>query len=469
MTDFQTILTSLNSHQLDAVESIYWPVLVIAWPGSGKTQLLAARIANILKTTDYLPSNILCLTFTENAARNMRDRLATMIWQDAYRVAIHTFHSFGSEVLNRFRYLSREYNDAKPVDTIESSRILDGILEELAWDSPYKPGYRASNTIREVLGNISNLKKWGITPQYYQTILESNTEIIKKINPIIEKYWGQIDILGQKKEDKEKKIELFKLFTEEIQELSNWEKNIGIYERLETVLVRSLDEAWENYEWDTSTKFMNTWRDIWTQKNYKNIREFKETSKIDKQIALAGIFDKYQTILKEKWLIDFSDMILEAISLIESNEVVKLSLAEIYQFIMIDEFQDTNEAQMRLINNILAVNTENPNVFAVGDDDQSIYKFQWANTKNIRDFHDTYTDTKLIILEKNYRSKEEIIGISRTVIKSEMNDIWNIFEWAIKNFESVIYSKMSSKKSHGLSMILHEKSLPEKIQMISPS
>ncbi len=437
MTDFQTILTSLNSHQLDAVESIYWPVLVIAWPGSGKTQLLAARIANILKTTDYLPSNILCLTFTENAARNMRDRLATMIWQDAYRVAIHTFHSFGSEVLNRFRYLSREYNDAKPVDTIESSRILDGILEELAWDSPYKPGYRASNTIREVLGNISNLKKWGITPQYYQTILESNTEIIKKINPIIEKYWGQIDILGQKKEDKEKKIELFKLFTEEIQELSNWEKNIGIYERLETVLVRSLDEAWENYEWDTSTKFMNTWRDIWTQKNYKNIREFKETSKIDKQIALAGIFDKYQTILKEKWLIDFSDMILEAITLIESNEVVKLSLAEIYQFIMIDEFQDTNEAQMRLINNILAVNTENPNVFAVGDDDQSIYKFQWANTKNIRDFHDTYTDTKLIILEKNYRSKEEIIGISRTVIKSEMNDIWNIFIWAVKKFEAV--------------------------------
>jgi DNA helicase-2/ATP-dependent DNA helicase PcrA len=69
-------------------------------------------------------------------------------------------------------------------------------------------------------------------------------------------------------------------------------------------------------------------------------------------------------------------MILEAITLIETNEVVKLSLAETYQFIMIDEFQDTNEAQMRLINNILSANTENPNIFAVGDDDQSIYKFQ---------------------------------------------------------------------------------------------
>jgi DNA helicase-2/ATP-dependent DNA helicase PcrA len=69
-------------------------------------------------------------------------------------------------------------------------------------------------------------------------------------------------------------------------------------------------------------------------------------------------------------------MILEAIGLIEKNEVVRLSLAETYQFIMVDEFQDTNEAQMRLINNILSVNTENPNIFAVGDDDQSIYKFQ---------------------------------------------------------------------------------------------
>ncbi|MBX9809380.1 ATP-dependent helicase [Candidatus Gracilibacteria bacterium] len=437
MIPFQNILASLNSHQLEAVETIYGPVLVIAGPGSGKTQLLAARIANILKSTDYLPSNILCLTFTENAAKNMRDRLASMIGQDAYKVAIHTFHSFGSEVIGRFRYLSREFNEAKPVDNIESYRILDEILEELPWDSPYKPGFRASDTIKEVLGNIGNLKKGGITPEYYESILIFNRTAIEEINPLIEEYWGQIDPLGQKKEDKEKKIELFKIFTEKVQQLYNNEKNIGNYERFETVLRRSLDEAWENYEGDTSTKFMNSWRDTWTQKNYKNIRELKETSKFEKQFALAGIFKKYQTILKEKGLIDFSDMILEAITLIETNEVVRLSLAETYQFIMIDEFQDTNEAQMRLINNILSVNTENPNIFAVGDDDQSIYKFQGANTKNIRDFHDLYNDTKLIILEKNYRSKEEIITNSRTVIKSEMNDIGNIFEGAVKKFEAV--------------------------------
>ena len=437
MKKFEDILTSLNEKQLQAVETIYWPVLVIAWPGSGKTQLLAARIANILNTTDYLPSNILCLTFTENAAKNMRERLSGMIWQDAYKVAIHTFHSFGSEIIGRFRYLTQEYNDAKPVDTIESSRILDSILEWLNWDNPYKPGYRASDTIKEVLWNINNLKKWGITPEYYETIISLNIETIKKINPIIGEYWSQIDSLWQKKEEKEKKIEIFKIFTEKVQQLSDNEKNIGNYERLETIIIRSLNEAWENYEGDTSTKFMNAWRDSWTQKNYKNIRELKETSKTDKQIALASIFKEYQSILKEKWLIDFSDMILEAISLVEKNDIVKLSLAETYQFIMVDEFQDTNEAQMRLINNILSANIENPNIFAVGDDDQSIYKFQWANTKNIRDFHDTYHDTELIILEKNYRSKQEIISSSRTVIKSEMNDIGNIFDWAVKKFEAV--------------------------------
>ncbi len=437
MKQLPDILASLNSHQLEAVETIYWPVLVIAGPGSGKTQLLAARIANILSTTDYLPSNILCLTFTENAAKNMRDRLAGMIWQDAYRVAIHTFHSFGSEIIGRFRYLTKEFNEAKPVDNIESSRILDSILESLPWDSPYKPWFRASDTIKEVLGNIGNLKKWWITPEYYASIITLNIEAIWKINPIISEYWGQIDLLWQKKEDKEKKIELFKLFTEKVQQLFNNEKNIGIYEKFETVFQRGIDEAWENYEWDTSTKFMNAWRDSWTQKNYKNIRELKETSKVEKQLALSWIFEQYQIVLKEKWLIDFSDMILEAITLIETNEVVKLSLAETYQFIMIDEFQDTNEAQMRLINNILSANTENPNIFAVGDDDQSIYKFQWANTKNIRDFHDLYNDTKLIILEKNYRSKEEIIISSRAVINSELNNIWNIFEWAVKKFEAV--------------------------------
>ena len=106
-----------------------------------------------------MPSNILCLTFTDNAARNMRDRLARMIGQDAYRVAIHTFHSFGNEILARYRYLFREYTDSGTIDTMTASRILDEILAPLAWNDPYKPGMRAGETIQDILGRISDLKK----------------------------------------------------------------------------------------------------------------------------------------------------------------------------------------------------------------------------------------------------------------------------------------------------------------------
>lgn len=121
---------------------------------------------------------------------------------------------------------------------------------------------------------------------------------------------------------------------------------------------------------------MNAWRDSWTEKNHRNIRELKETGKIKKQLALADIFESYQKTLTERGLIDFSDMILQAIELVEEYDVVRMSLAEQYQFIMIDEFQDTNDAQMRLVNGITSVGIESPNIFAVGDDEQSIYKFQ---------------------------------------------------------------------------------------------
>ena len=453
MPSFTDILGSLNNRQLEAVETIYWPVLVIAGPGSGKTQLLAARIANILLTTDYLPSNILCLTFTENAARNMRERLASMIGQDAYRVAIHTFHSFGNEILNRFRTLSKQYNEAEPIDTIESSRILDQILSGLAWDNPYKPWFRASETIKDVLGSIGNLKKWWVTPSLYREILKANTQTLLDLEPLVEQYWSQIDVLGQKKEDKEKKIQLFEEFTNMVRQLNekwviDWSQDSKHwtfeplsthfpYDSFHAVLNQSLTESWETYTGDGSTKFMNSWRDSWTERTVKGKRVLKEQGKLPKQQALAEIYESYQKTLTERGLIDFSDMILQAIELVEEYDIVRMSLAEQYQFIMIDEFQDTNDAQMRLVNGVTSVGIESPNIFAVGDDDQSIYKFQWANTKNIRHFHDTYQDTRLIILEKNYRSKSEIIHHSRAVIISESNNIGNIFEWVMKQFEAV--------------------------------
>lgn len=122
----------------------------MAGPGSGKTELLAIRIANILRETDTNPSNILCLTFTDNAAQNMRDRLRQIIGADAYRVAIHTFHTFGLEIINRFRHYMSEYHEATPIDIIESSRIFRDIIEGLPWDHPWKKQSRIDNVTNAI-------------------------------------------------------------------------------------------------------------------------------------------------------------------------------------------------------------------------------------------------------------------------------------------------------------------------------
>jgi DNA helicase-2/ATP-dependent DNA helicase PcrA len=99
---FQKAYNGLNSEQKRAVDTLEGPVLVVAGPGSGKTQILSLRVANILKETDARPSTILCLTFTDSAAANMRERLAKMIGREAYKVTIATFHSFCTDVIGKF-------------------------------------------------------------------------------------------------------------------------------------------------------------------------------------------------------------------------------------------------------------------------------------------------------------------------------------------------------------------------------
>ena len=101
MEEFETVYAALNTAQKRAVDAIDGPVLVVAGPGTGKTQLLSARVAQILRTTDTLPQNILCLTFTESGAQNMRDRLTRFIGKAAYDVQIGTYHAFGGDLDDR--------------------------------------------------------------------------------------------------------------------------------------------------------------------------------------------------------------------------------------------------------------------------------------------------------------------------------------------------------------------------------
>lgn len=428
---FEQRYSQLNTEQKEAVDTLYGPVLVIAWPGSGKTELLAIRIANILRETDANPNNILCITFTDAAARNMRERLRQIIGQEAYRVAIHTFHSFGFEILSRFRSRLTEEDDLTPIDDIETSRIFHDMIQDLAWDHPWKRKSRV-NTLRNA---IAELKRAWISPEDFRAILDINDQLLNNIRPIIKNNTDFFS-LGQKKEDKLQKVSAFVWFRDLINNaILGLPHEYWLHETFGVVLLRSLDEAIIQIQSDTDTKPITAWRTEFLEK-YRESYRLKDEEKQRDARELLSLYEGYEAALHERGLVDFSDMILRAIRLIETDDTVRATLAEQYQWIMIDEYQDTNDAQLRLITGILSVDIESPNIFAVGDDDQSIYKFQWANTRNIRIFHDRFPDTKLIILRQNYRSKGEIIVRSREIMTASEHSLDQIFPGETKHFDA---------------------------------
>jgi DNA helicase-2/ATP-dependent DNA helicase PcrA len=173
--DFSHRYKLLNIAQREAVDSLDGPLMVIAGPGTGKTELLSMRTANILDKTDTLPENVLCLTFTQSGASSMRDRLTSIIGKDAYKVAIHTFHSFGSEVINQNGQYFYQGANFRPADELSTYEILRGIFDQLDYrnviagkiNDDYTYLYDASTV-------ISELKKSGLTSDVLLVILEAN-------------------------------------------------------------------------------------------------------------------------------------------------------------------------------------------------------------------------------------------------------------------------------------------------------
>ncbi len=431
MSVFSEKYNRLNAEQKLSVDTLYGPVLVIAWPGSGKTELLAVRIAHILKKTDANPNNILCLTFTDNAASNMRERLAHIIGPEAYRVAIFTFHTFGQEILNRFRHKIRESEELTTVDDIESAKILHTINNTLSWDNHWKWEYKI-NTIRET---ILRLKEASLSPHDLKSVISLNEQILNIIWPKMENYCQMIFSLGNKKTEKIKKIALFEEMTQMIEsEIQEWQK-YHLIENLGSTIYRGCRETLDSIEWESDAKPLTKWKNTWLTKTHNGWR-LKENEKHKKIIQFLEIYEQYQKHLKENCMIDFSDMILRALDLIKEDQDVQASLAEQYQWILVDEYQDTNDAQFSLISHILEPAGESPNIFAVGDDDQSIYKFQGANIRNIELFLQRYTDTQTILLKENYRSHKEIIDFSCTLTQELSTNITHLLPNIKKEFHA---------------------------------
>jgi len=252
----------------------------------------------------------------------------------------------------------------------------------------------------------------------------------------LQEAFGAIDALGRKKEELRETRQIFEKFSDIVQQLPENGKRRGNMDTLLATIQQSLVEADAAFEKDTDTKPLTAWKKVWTELDGNKARIWRETARLQKQQALADIYEAYQSRLEEEGYIDFSDMIIRATEMIEADPMIQANLAELYQFILIDEYQDTNDAQMRLVESILSQSPESPNIFAVGDDDQSIYKFQGANIKNIRDFQQQWPDTRLIILDTNYRSRGEIISASRSTLLAQHDRISTIFPGAKKEFHA---------------------------------
>ncbi|MES2430079.1 MAG: ATP-dependent DNA helicase [Bacteroidota bacterium] len=336
----------LNPQQRKAVDTIEGPVMVIAGPGTGKTQILAARIGKILLDTDALPENMLCLTYTDAGTIAMRKRLVQFIGADAYKVNIYTFHAFCNDVIQDNLSLF-EKNSLDAISELESIELFKALIDNFPKNHLLKR-YRGDVyfEVNNLKSLFSSMKREGWTPAY--------------INQKIDEY---------------------------ITDLPN---------RDEYVAKRAVKEFKKG--------------DIRTDK----IAEEKE--KMEKLRTAVNEFENYQQLMRKRNRYDFDDMINWVIRVFEENKLVLANYQEKFQYILVDEYQDTSGTQNKLVQLLISY-WDKPNVFVVGDDDQSIYRFQGANVENMLEFANSYiNDLITVVLTNNYRSTQPILDISRSVI-----------------------------------------------------
>ena len=294
-------IDDLNKEQQEAVLQTEGPLLILAGAGSGKTRVLTTKIAYLIEEIGISPYNILAITFTNKAAREMSDRLYKMIGDKAKLAQVSTFHSFGVRILREnYEYLGYDKNFII-MDSDDTLAVIKRILKENDMD----PKEFNPNAIRN---KISSCKNEMMGPNDY------------------EKY---------------------------------------------------------------------------------------AISDFDKVVLL--VYRKYEDTLKKNNSIDFDDLLILPIKLFREHPSVLQSYQERFQYVLIDEYQDTNEAQYILSKMISA---KYKNICCVGDVDQSIYSFRGANYRNILNFEKDYKDTAIIKLEQNYRSTTNILDAANDVIKN---------------------------------------------------
>lgn len=343
---FREEYEKLNPQQQLAVDTIEGPVMVIAGPGTGKTQILGARIARILLETDTSPQHILCLTYTDAGVIAMRKRLLSFIGPDAYRVNIYTFHAFSNDVIQENLSLF-EKSSMDPVSDLEKIELFRQLIDSFPKNHPLKR-YRGDVyfEINNLQSLFSIMKREGWTPGF--------------VNEKVDEY---IASLASRHE--------------------------FIYKR-----------AYRQFK----------------AGDLKKDRIEEERERMEKLRAAVNEFERFQQLMRSRSRYDFDDMINWVINAFEENKDLLARYQEQFLYILVDEYQDTSGTQNRLVQ-LLINYWDKPNIFVVGDDDQSIYRFQGANVENMLSFAGSYQkDLLTVVLTHNYRSVQPILDISKTLI-----------------------------------------------------
>jgi len=345
MPSFEQEYGRLHEAQKKAVDTVEGPVMVVAGPGTGKTQVLSLRVANILKRTQANPSNILCLTFSSAGATAMRDRLRKLIGGDAYAVTVSTVHGFCDGLITRNPLLFSDWSTKKSISELERYKVMQKLIDTVSHESALINPKNPYDRIPDIFGRISECKREGL-------LLEDLHKIADEYDSIMS---------GKSKEG--------------------------------------------------------------TKQHSKNLlaaRKFHE---------FVELFGRYADHLEETGLYDYDDMILTVLRALNEEEWLLSSLQERYQYILVDEAQDLNGAQWKVINRLTTFDIlpHDPNFFLVGDDDQAIYRFQGANLEHMIAFKDRFPAAPVIVLSTNYRSTQKILDAAgRLIAKNDERLIGHI-------------------------------------------
>jgi DNA helicase II / ATP-dependent DNA helicase PcrA len=418
---FQENYARLNPAQKDAVDTIDGPVMVLAGPGAGKTQLLSLRVANILKETDTRPFNILCLTFTDSGAKNMKERLSTIIGPDAYKVNISTFHGFAKMMMNLHPEKFFDGASPKVLDDYSRKLLYKSILSEVR-KTNYKNSLVSHNKEqgfvyqKAIDSRIKQFKNNGITPAMLEKIIDRNNAELEYLKPLLNDFFGPTTSTKMYANIPA----LLKQLSENCKESSDKLTRLGDIDLLTNTYINRINAAYELYRNDATLKSkpLTEFKANFLTKVGKNYWP-KEAVNNDKYSDLIEVFYAYEDKQNESANIDFDDIIRIFVDTLEQDEEFRLSIQTKYQYILVDEFQDTSTIQLNLISNLfdLKHNEGKPNILVVGDDDQSIYKFQGANIENINKFIKYFPqDPKLIILDTNYRSSTSIVELAQEIV-----------------------------------------------------